>query len=437
MTKRSKSSKLRARDVIVPIGLLILLIVVIVGTVNVGVQQGWQLPWGIGSVGLSNNGQTGSGQTGAYTYTLTGTNGVISVYTGTTTGTGQTGTGQSFIPVGQVAFNMKLIAEFTDGTNSTISSTGNLPGLDVIQIGGRSVKDVRAQTLIGFVSATPLPSTAIADIKANVTLYNEKTTLAVWRTYEYTSGFVDGGTTTLVLLPDFTVTAETVFSDTCSTMTNGTVTCSKINGAAPTPRRVDWSVQSTIVISGFSVIPQTFSGSTVSSADFSTTIQGCTNCGGNGSPSSPTMPATFSPNKAEITKPTPGPVGPTGGTDTVTMDTTPDVTYSGCLEILPSFCVVGSTGHGTKGSTDSIRGSDGSTSSAKGTQTGAGANKGSPNARQIAISLLPDYYVPLDLGNGSWEFLNPWAALFFAVIYIAFALGVMLLIILYRRLGRK
>jgi hypothetical protein len=457
MTKPKKSTELRARNVIIPIGLLILLVLVIVGTIDIGIQQGWNIP-GIGSIGLS-GGQTGSGGTGTYTSTYTycgsGLN-VVCTYTTTsngivTTATGiiMTGTtvitttgGQSFIPVGQVAFNMQLEADYTDGTNSIISSVGSLPGLDLFQIGGKNVQDVTARTLVGFVSASPLPSTAVATITANVTLYNERTTLAVWRTYEYTTSFVDGGTTALVLLPDFTVTPQTVYSDVCSTLANGTITCSTVGGVAPASRRVDWSVQATVAISGLSVIPQTFTGSTVSSADFSTVISGCTNCGGNGTPS---IPSTITnggaiDNRGDTIQCPSGNCTPTNPTSVIPA-------VGGCIELLPLFCIVPSNtvgGPGITGTPEHISGRDGTQTDAHGGQTGGGARGGNANTgnapggagREHLISLLPSYYVPLDLGNGGWMFLNPWAAVFFAVIYIAFAFAALMLVILWRRLGK-
>jgi hypothetical protein len=474
MAKKRKSTELRARDVAIPIGLLILLVLVIVGIIDIGIQQGWNIP-GIGSIGLS-GGQTGTGGTGTYTstYTYCGLN-EICTYTSTnslgsvTTGTGTivtgttiiTTTGQSFIPVGQVAFNMQLVADFTDGSSQTISSIGSLPGLDVFQVGGKNVQDVTARTLVGFVSANPLPSTAVADIKANVTLFNERTSLAVWRTYEYTTGFVDGSTTALVLLPDFTVTPQTVYSDACNTLTNGTITCNTVGGVAPASRRVDWSVVATVAISGLSVIPQTFTGSTVSSADFSTAIQGCVNCGGGGTPStptSPTIPAAVTPTGATTTKGDTVVVKCTGsncggGSGPTPTPVTPVSSLTGCvMQILPlpmfaTICNVPPTPVSTtQTQTQKVTGTDKQTADTKGGATGGGSAKeagagavktgGSVNGQRLE-SLLPDYYVPLSLGNGTWTFLNPWAALFFAVIYIAFTFGVLMLVVLWRRVGKR
>jgi hypothetical protein len=427
--------KLRARDVAIPIGVFILLIFVIVGTIEIGIGQGWQIP-GIGSVGLSGqNGQTGSGTsfgyytyTGYFTSTTTGSNGVVGTITGLTTmvvatTTGQNGqSGQSIIPVGKVGFNMQLIADFSDGTNSTISSSGTLPGLDMIQIGGRSVRQVRARTLVGFVSASPLPSTAVADIVANVTMYNERTHLTNWRSYEFNTGFVDGGTTALVLLPDFAVAGEDVYSDLCNQLTNGTTVCSHVGGA-PASRRIDWTAYAVITISGLSVIPETYSGYIGSSADFSASISGCTNCGGN----APTIPAA-STSSTSIS---------TANRDKVTV-TKSDICTSNCGTTSPGVEVV-------KAMREHAEGAVKDTADATGKQTAEGRGLGSgttclslmPLCIAKVASLLPVDSAQLSLGNGAWQFINPWAAGFFTVIYVAATLGFVLMAIVYRRLGRK
>jgi hypothetical protein len=440
LTKKSNQS----RSIVALIGAFVLVVLVLVGTVAIGVQLGWQIP-GIGSIGLS-NGQTGNGGSGTYSYTITGANGQVTVYTVTT---GSTGSGQSIIPVGQVAFNMQLVADFTDGTNQTISSVGSLPGLDSIQIGGRSVKDVRARTLIGFVSPISLPSTAVADIKANVTMYNEKTQVAIWRTYEYSSGFVDGGTTALLLLPDFSVTAPTVYSDLCNELTNGTITCNTVGGA-PASRRVDWSVTATVTLGGLNVIPQTFTGTTGSAADFGVNIAGCTNCG---SGKSPIVAATFKPSGADVTA---GDRIKTGTGCQTNCGPAGAPAVGGCISLLPLLCTFspgtppgtlgpGTVVPGTPGTLPGVTpqhvvtGKDGSTTDPVGGSTGGGYGKvgltsGQLNRVEIQ-SLLPQYYVQLDLGNGQWLFLNPRAIFELAIIYLAFTFGILILVVAYRRLG--
>lgn len=100
----------------------------------------------------------------------------------------------------------------------------------------------------------------------------------------------------------------------------------------------------------------------------------------------------------------------------------------------------------TQTQTQKVTGTDKQTADTKGGATGGGSAKeagagavktgGSVNGQRLE-SLLPDYYVPLSLGNGTWTFLNPWAALFFAVIYIAFTFGVLMLVVLWRRVGKR
>ncbi|MGP8070397.1 MAG: hypothetical protein ACLP5V_10955, partial [Candidatus Bathyarchaeia archaeon] len=51
-----------------------------------------------------------------------------------------------------------------------------------------------------------------------------------------------------------------------------------------------------------------------------------------------------------------------------------------------------------------------------------------------AVSLLPVNYVPLSFG--SFEVVNPWALLFFAIIWVAVAAGILAIVVLARSSGK-
>lgn len=116
----------------------------------------------------------------------------------------------------------------------------------------------------------------------------------------------------------------------------------------------------------------------------------------------------------------------------------------GCLAPveLVSFCVVGPAPAPGPTIQEETKGYDGSSIKAEGELTGGGA-KGLygnclsvlPNLCLATASLLPSYYVPLEL-NGSLVFLNPWAAAFITAVYTIIALALIGVIILFKRLAR-
>ena len=214
---------------------------------------------------------------------------------------------------------------------------------------------------------------------------NEKTGHVSWKDYVYNLPI--GGTTTTVVqqLPDFEVTGIDVFADACSKLTNGTISCTGTAGALPAPRRVDWHVQGTVTLTGFSLVPQTFTADSISSADFSTTgIKGCTNCGGSG---------------GTITNPPVGTAGEEKG---------------GCAQR-------GICGGGAGTGTVTI-------------VKGDGLLHGVKNVHAIAESLLPDSYITLPLGSGSWFFMNPWT--FGVLCLITIIIGIIGLFVILRLLRK-
>ena len=184
-------------------------------SLDVGVQSGWKIP-GIGSVGFG----TGSNSTGSGTVTTTGTSGSNYV-----TCTQTSCPPNSILPSGQVEFNMKLLAVYTDGTNSSIANQQGIPNLAQISFNGKPLDHIDTQALVGYVSSLPLPPGSTATYVVNETALNSKTNYMTWHSFNYETGFVDNNTVSLFLLPDFKMPAVQVYSDVCNTNSTGGVTC--------------------------------------------------------------------------------------------------------------------------------------------------------------------------------------------------------------------
>ncbi len=99
-----KKEAVPGRVVVLSTVLVIMVVLATLVSLDVGVQSGWKIP-GIGSVGFG----TGSNSTGSGTVTTTGTSGSNYV-----TCTQTSCPPNSILPSGQVEFNMKLLAVYTD-----------------------------------------------------------------------------------------------------------------------------------------------------------------------------------------------------------------------------------------------------------------------------------------------------------------------------------
>jgi len=159
-----KKEGVSGRVVVLSTVLIIMVVLAILVTVNVGIQNGWTIP-GIGSVGFGTGTGTNSTGSGTVTTTATGGSGYITC-TSTSCPSG------SILPGGQVEFNMQLLAVYTDGTNSSISNQQGIPNLAQISFNGKPIDHVDAQALVGYVSSLPLPPGSTATYVVNETSLN-------------------------------------------------------------------------------------------------------------------------------------------------------------------------------------------------------------------------------------------------------------------------
>ena len=229
------------------------------------------------------------------------------------TGSGNsTSSGGTLIPAGTISFAMQLIANYADNTNQTLQSSGTFPTLDVIQVHNKTVNQVISRAVVAFASSNVLPSGSSASFIINYTIFNLQSRLTLWRLYHVSESMING-TYAFVMLPDFPITGKQVYSDICGTLANGTLSCSGTQNHNSVTRRVEWSIFASLnVTTPLSLIPQSFGGSTISSADFDATGSSttCVNCNG-----APTVSATFNPNghQADVTGSCKSNCGTSGG----------------------------------------------------------------------------------------------------------------------------
>jgi hypothetical protein len=400
---------------------LIMLVLAIVATINVGIQNGWTIP-GIGSIGFG-TGTTNS--TGSGTVTTTGNSG-----SGYITCTATSCPSGSILPAGQVKFNMQLLAVYPDGTNSTISNQQGIPNLAQISFNGRPLDHVDAQAVIGYVSSLPLPPGSTATYIVNETALNSKTNYEVWHSFNYETGFINNNTLSLFLLPDFNLPAVQVYSDVCNNNSTGGVTCN-LPANTPQSRQVTWNVVASVTITApanFAVLPFTVSNIAVSAANFNAeNIVGCTNCGTSATPS---VTATLNTNSASINS----------NANANKGNNSPPIGCANCNPGTSSSAPAQVTSQ-EEGNyvIERQTGSDGKTNLGQGTTTGGGKvtskTEGESVAERPQASLLPVNYVPLSFG--SFEVVNPWALVFFTIIWVAVAAGIAAIIVLARNSGKR
>jgi hypothetical protein len=336
---------------------------------------------------------------------------------------------------------MNLEAVYTDGTNSSIVSQSNVPTLALgqIQIGGKNVDHVAAESLVGYVSSYPLPAGSTAYYVVNETAFNSATDYEWWNAYKYTTGFV--GTVSLFLLPIFDLPAIQVYSDLCTANSTGGVSCTFPN-ANPVARQVTWNVAATVTVTApaqFAVAPFSVSNLDVAAADFSALgITGCTNCGSSPAPAvAATMSGTGNSVSAKVSPPSnPNPNSysscPTCSTPsppvytTVTMGTPPTTSTT-------PVTVTGTTSSSSNGGNGSKSSGSGTGDSGSGMHGGPGPGEG-PGGLQK--SLLPVSYVALSFSG--FQILNSSALIVLAIIWIVvMAALVSLFIVIYRVIYRS
>ena len=389
----AKRKKLKAKDVALPVALIVVLTLSSAALIAELYYNGSITIPGIGTVVL-----TGSGNS--------------------------TQSGETIVPAGTISFAMQLIANYADNTNQTLQSSGTFPTLDVIQVHNKTVNQVIARALVAFASSNVLPAGSTASFVINYTVFNLKSYLTLWRIYHVTENMVNG-TYAFVLLPEFPVTGKQVYSDICSTMANGTLACSGTQNHSSVTRRVEWSIFASLnVTTPLSLIPQSFSGATISSADFDATGSSttCVNCNGAAS-----VKATFSNDgkSADVGSSPGSPSGPTppervsllGNTN----PTVPGGSTTNFGSVSPSGGQVGGNGAARAGT------SAGGGGTINGGQTGGGTGLrgagevggGGPrgvNPGEKAVNLMPVSYVSFTVG-GSVILASP---LFIFLIIVGF-----------------
>jgi hypothetical protein len=358
--RKRRKKKLTAKNVALPVAVLILLTFSCLAVVSVLYSNGSITIPGIGTIIVTNP------------------------------SSGSNSSGSGYIPVGQLSFSMQLIANYADKANITISTVGNFPSLDVIQVHNRTVKQVFSRALVAFVAANPLPAGSTANFVINYTILNLHSYYTTWRIYRLQVPFLNG-TTALVMLPDFPITGQQVYSDVCNQLSNGTLNCNGFQHAGSLTRRVQWSIAASLnVTTPLSLIPQKYSSSIVSSADFDAqgSFKSCNNCN-----AAPVISGvTLHPTSAHIEPKTPKPTTVTPpGISTVTT-----VTSSGAL--LATAC-------GAACPVKTVTTSGGKSVTGGGTVTGHTALGAALAARHNA-NLLPIDYTSFALGGG-WIFASP------------------------------
>jgi hypothetical protein len=438
-SRKSKSSS-PARTKVGALILILLITFGALGTISLAVQEGWTIP-GLGSIGL---GSGGIFTTGIF-QTKSGAGSTNSSSSGGTQAC--SGSNCITIPSGTVAFNLQLVAEYSDGTNATISSQSGLPALAGIQINGKQVNEVDAQAVVGYVSNGPLPAGSTANFVINFTQYNEQTHLNRWNWYTITTGFVDNNTLAVFRVPDFTAPAVEVYSDYCANNSTG-YSCT-FPSTTPAPRRVDWNLNANVTLSipGLQLITSSLhTGNTVGAADFSASgITGCTNCG---TTSSSPIAATLSSGAAQSggaayaasLNHTPPPSSCTTNCGyQSTNPTAPNYACANCIvssTITPAY--VAATVGAITGFTVTSTTTYGGTSAHGAGSGGSGGSVGNVGSRSFnshlsansakRASLLPESYINTTLFGGL-SLLNPWAVLIIIAGWVLAAIALVYLII--------
>jgi hypothetical protein len=201
----------------------------------------------------------------------------ISGLTGNIPGISESGTSTmqqaTLLTSGTVNFKMSLVSRYADNTNETIFEKSTLPGLAVISIHGKAVRDIIAYALVAVKTAQELPSSALARFELNFTSCIEQLNRCKWNYQVTTTPLVGNGTLALVALPPFAVLPTDVYP---AALAAGTVSS----------RRVDWAVSAHVTVTAPGYQNLDLLGSTLSYADFAydgSITGGCTDCAASGS----------------------------------------------------------------------------------------------------------------------------------------------------------
>jgi hypothetical protein len=199
----------------------------------------------------------------------------ISGVTGLLSGGTSGGTNQqvTLLTSGTVNFKMSLVSTYTDNTNETIFERSTLPGLAVISIHGKPVRQIAAYALAAVKVSQSLPSGSLAKFELNFTTCVEQLNRCKWNYQVTTTELVGNGTLALVALPPFVVLPTDVFP---TALAAGTVTS----------RRADWNLKAHVTVTAPGYQPLDLLGSDLSYADFGwdgSLAGGCTDCSTSGS----------------------------------------------------------------------------------------------------------------------------------------------------------
>jgi hypothetical protein len=143
-----------------------------------------------------------------------------------------------------------------------------MPGLAVISIHGKPVKDVTANVLAAVLLDQPMPPNTVANFYLNFSTYIEQINAVKWHYIEMSVPLVQDNTLALAALPPLSVLPNEVYPSAVSSQ--------------QASRRVDWNLNARVVIAPAGYNPLSLTGNTLSYAEFNwdgSIAGGCTNCG--------------------------------------------------------------------------------------------------------------------------------------------------------------
>jgi hypothetical protein len=193
---------------------------------------------------------------------IVGSNGQTTTTSGGTTTT-------TLIPSGAVDFKMSLVASYSDGTNETVFSKSTLPGLAVVSLHGKQVREVDAFAIAAVQTSSPLASGSYAHFDLNFSAWIPALNKVKWTDYSITVPLINNGTLALATLPPLPVLPSDAYSD---------------NPKNATSREVDWTVLAVVDVYNAAGVKQlSLLNNDLSSLTLNwdgTIVTGCTDCGG-------------------------------------------------------------------------------------------------------------------------------------------------------------
>jgi hypothetical protein len=191
-----------------------------------------------------------------------------------TSGTGGTNQQATLLTSGTVNFKMSLVSTYTDNSTETLLEKSTLPGLAIISIHGKTVREITAYALIAVTTNQPMPSGTVARFESNFTSCIQDLNRCKWNYQVTTSTFVGNNTSMAAVgLPPFAVLPIDVYP---TALASGTVAS----------RRVTWTLTAHVTATPPGYNQLNLLGDTYSYADLSYdgSITGaCTDCAGSGS----------------------------------------------------------------------------------------------------------------------------------------------------------